>query len=104
MLPLQLPFSVALVVVALISAVALWFSKPRSVKLDTDGEYEPLAGAEEETTHRDAFDILEPEDTIDGHPIAPARFWKQMQLVKFALYAHMEHRRLRAELTDFVRS
>lgn len=87
MLPLQLPFSIALVVVAIISAVTFWFNQPRSIKLDTDGEYEPLAGASDETTHHDAFDILEPEDTIDGHPIAANRFWKQMQLVKFALYA-----------------
>lgn len=84
MLPLELPFSAALVAVGGVSAVTLWFTKPGPLKLQTEGEYEPLAGAPE-ATRRDAFDILEPEDTIDGHPIASTRFWKQMQLVRFTL-------------------
>ena len=82
MLPFKLGFSVVLLVTVVFSAVILYFTRPRQVKLDLDGGNEPL-GAGSDGARRDPFDILRPDDTVDGYPILPERFWKQMQLIKF---------------------
>lgn len=81
MLPFKLGSSIVLVVTGVFSAAILYYTQPRQVKL----EYEPVENGSDDAP-RDPFDILEPEDTVDGYPIAPAEFWKQMRLIKFFMY------------------
>lgn len=85
MLPFKLAFSIILVSLGVVSAIIIVWTRPRPIKLDLNGEYEPLEGALDATT-RDPFDILQPEDTIDGHPIESEKFWRHVRSVKFALY------------------
>lgn len=85
MLPFKLGFSVVLLVSGLASAAILAWNRPKPIKLDLDADYEPLEGGSD-TTQRDPFDILEPEDTIDGHPIEPEKFWRSVRRTKSVLY------------------
>lgn len=85
MLPFKLGFSIVLLVSGLFSAALLAWNRPKPIKLDLDGDYEPLEGGSD-TTQRDPFDILEPEDTIDGLPIEPERFWQSVRRMEFVLY------------------
>ena len=85
MLPFKLGFSVVLLVVGLLSAAILCYTWPRQIKLDRDGDHEPLEGGFD-VKLRDPFDILRPGDTIDGYPIAQDDFWKKMRIIKFFMY------------------
>ncbi|KAF8324040.1 ATP-binding cassette transporter [Clavulina sp. PMI_390] len=84
MLPFKWELSVVLLVVGLISAVVLVLARPTSVKLNLDSDYEPLGGASDDVQH-DPFDVLQPEDAIDGYPIQPEKFWKTSRTVKLVL-------------------
>lgn len=84
MRPYELQFSIALGIAALTSAIIFAALRPKRIKFDLCGEYEPLQGDyQKEAT--DCFDIVRPEDLIDGYPIDPEVFWKQMRVRKLFL-------------------
>lgn len=85
MLPFKLEFSIVLFVSGLLSAAVLVWTRPKPIKLDLDSDYEPLEG-DSDATQRDPFDILEPEDTVDGNPIQPEKFWSKIRTFKLALW------------------
>lgn len=72
--------SVVLAIAALSSAIIFAFNRPKQIKLESAGEYEPLYGA-----GHDYFDIVRQEDLIDGHPINAETFWKNMRRRKLYL-------------------
>jgi hypothetical protein len=84
MRPFALGGSVVLLISCLVSAAVAFITLPRNVKLESGNDYEPLAGAEQPT---DPFDIVKPEDLIDGYAISPERFWERMRIIKAILCA-----------------
>lgn len=86
MLPFKLAFSIVLLVIGLLSVGILYYTQPRRIKLDSNGEYEPLRCGSD-GVRPDPFDITGPEDAVDGYPVEPQKFWKRMRLVKSFVYA-----------------
>ncbi|KZP24915.1 hypothetical protein FIBSPDRAFT_856268 [Athelia psychrophila] len=74
----QLEVGVLLFAGALVSALIRFLTRPKhgAIKLTADDEHK-----------HDPFDILTPEDLIDGHPIDEEKFWAKARLWKLALSA-----------------
>lgn len=67
----QLPIAIALATIAVASLITLYFTRSKDGKIQ-------LPAMANEQSERDIFDVLRPEDLIDGYPIDEERFWTRV--------------------------
>ena len=67
----QLPIAIALATSAVASLITLYFTRSKDGKIQ-------LPAMANEQSERDIFDVLRPEDLIDGYPIDEERFWTRV--------------------------
>ena len=92
MLTYLLPFSITTVVcIALSAALLIWqFHGQPNDKLPA--AYSPITENEDQLEGvKDPFDIIEPEDTIDGHPLDEDKFWAKVGAFSAAVLTNMAH-------------
>ncbi|KAF8649184.1 hypothetical protein AX16_005982 [Volvariella volvacea WC 439] len=79
---IQLEVAVALAVSAAGSSLVFFLSREKEGKIQL-----PIVqdGTESLLHEHDPFDVTRPEDTIDGYPIEPEKFWQKMRLRKMFL-------------------
>ena len=71
MLRFQLPISIALVTSVVISLFTLYFTRTKEGKI-------LLPTAANKQNERDIFDVIRPEDVMDGYPIGEESFWTRV--------------------------
>ncbi|KAG9126425.1 hypothetical protein FRC07_003485 [Ceratobasidium sp. 392] len=76
-----LPASITLGISALVSIIALIFSRPKPIALPTTDSREELEGFASEQ-QKDPFDVVEREDVIDGHLLNEDVFWNHVKTQK----------------------
>lgn len=69
----QLPVSIALLALAVFSALLLIVTRSKEGKIKL-----PEEDDDEGTSVHDPFDITTPEDLVDGEPVGALRFWKRV--------------------------
>ncbi len=87
-----LPFSITTAVcVALSAALQIWqFHRRPNDKLPA--AYSPITENEDQLEGvKDPFDIVEPEDTIDGHPLDEDKFWAKVGAFSVAVLTNKAH-------------
>jgi C4-dicarboxylate transporter len=71
MLRFQLPISIALVTIVVISLLTFYFTRTKDGKIQ-------LTKEANEQNERDIFDVIRPEDVIDGYPVDEESFWTRV--------------------------
>ena len=67
----QLPIAIALATSAVASLITFYFTRSKDGKIQ-------LPAMANEQSERDIFDVLRPEDLIDGYPIDEESFWTRV--------------------------
>ena len=67
----QLPIAIALVTSVVTSLITFYFTRSKDGKIQ-------LPATVNEQSERDVFDVLRPEDLMDGYPVDEESFWTRV--------------------------
>ena len=85
-----LPFSITTAVCVALSAALLAWQFHRQPTDKLPAAYSPITDDEDQLEGvKDPFDIVEPEDTIDGHPLDEDEFWAKVGAFSVAVLTRL---------------